>query len=191
MSAVHERVGMPLDEFIRLSNDNPFEIINGERYPRLPTVGGHNYVIRLIFRLLSAYSQVGECFFEATYILPDRYDSNWVTGSRTPDLMFVNTERWAAYLAANRDWRDKPYVIVPDLVIEVISPTDSFTKVDEKVDAYLQDGVRLVVLVDPQSRKAFVHAPDAEQPLHLSGNAQLDLTDVIPGLQVELPALFE
>ncbi len=37
--AVHEKIGMPLGEFIELSNDHPFELINGERIPRLPTVG--------------------------------------------------------------------------------------------------------------------------------------------------------
>ncbi|MEO8397222.1 MAG: Uma2 family endonuclease, partial [Chloroflexota bacterium] len=131
------------------------------------------------------------CFFESTYVLPDRYDSNWVTGSRIPDLMFVSAERWSAYLAANPDWRDKPYLLVPDLVIEVISPTDVFSKVDEKVDAYLADGVCLILVIDPQRRKVIVYSPDAEQPLHLSGDAQLDLSDVIPDLKIALPSLFE
>ncbi len=189
MTDVQERVGMPLDEFIRLSNDNPFEIINGERYPKLPTVGGHNYVMRLIFRLLS--EQIGESFFEATYVLPDHYDSNWVTGSRTPDLMFINTERWTEYVKADSDWRDKPFTLVPDLLIEVVSPTDMVSKLDEKIDAYLADGVRLILVVDPQRRKAVVYSPDAEQPLHLAGDAQIDLSDVIPGLQIALPSLFD
>jgi Uma2 family endonuclease len=191
MSAIHERVGMPLDEFIRLSNDNPFEIINGERFSRVPTVGGHNYIIRLLFRLLSVYPQFGECFFEATYVLPDRYDSNWVTGSRTPDLMFINAEAWSAYIQANTDWKQKLYLFVPDLVIEVISPTDKFTEVNNKVDAYLADGVRLILLVDPQNRKSFVYAPDAEQAVQLSGDSQIDLSEFIPDFKIALPSLFE
>ncbi|MEP7292598.1 MAG: Uma2 family endonuclease [Chloroflexota bacterium] len=189
--SVQDRVGMPLDEFIELGNEHPFEIINGERIPKLPTVGGHNYVIRLLFRLLSLHSQIGECFIEATYVLPDHYDSTWVSGSRTPDLLFITAERWTAYLEANPDWKQKPYLFVPDLVIEVISPTDKFTEVNNKVDAYLADGVRLIILIDPQRREAFVHAPDAEQPLHLSGDAQIDLSDVLPDLKIALPSLFE
>jgi Uma2 family endonuclease len=189
MSAVHERVGMPLDEFIRISNDNPFEIINGERYPKVPTVGGHNYTVRLIFRCLSEQSQAGECFFEATYVLPNRYDSNWVTGSRTPDVMFISAERWNAYIEANPNWRDIPYLLVPDLVVEVISPTDKFTEVNIKVNAYLEDGVQIIVLVDPKLRTAIVHAPSA-QPLHLGGEATLDLSNVISGFTVALSTLF-
>ena len=72
-----------------------------------------------------------------------------------------------------------------------MSPTDKFTEVNQKVDAYLADGVRLIVVIDPQDRKAFVHAPDAEQPLHLAGDVVLDLSEVIPGFQIALPKLFE
>ncbi len=188
---VGEKVGMPLDEFIRETNEQMFELINGERIPRLPTVGGHNYVMRLLFKLLSSYTQAGECFFEATYVLPDHYDANWVTGSRTPDLMFISAERWNAYRQANLDWRDKPYLFVPDLVIEVVSPTDGVSDLDAKIDVYLADGVRLIIVVDPQRHKATVYAPDMEQPLHLAGDSPLDLNDVISGFQIPLSRLFE
>ncbi|HVU11382.1 MAG TPA: Uma2 family endonuclease [Phototrophicaceae bacterium] len=192
--AVHEKIGMPLDEFIELSNDHPFELINGERIPRLPTVGGHNYIIHVIYQFLLAHlvlHKPGQCFIEATYVLPDHYDSNWVIGSRIPDLLFISQERWATYIEANTDWREKPYLFIPDLVIEVVSPTDKYTKVDEKVDAYLADGVRLILVVDPQRRKAIVYSPDAEQPLHLSGDAKIDFSDVIPDFQMTLSKLFE
>ena len=189
--AIQERVGMPLDEFIEQSNEHPFEIINGERIPRLPTVGGHNYVIRLLFQLLSAHTQAGQCFFEATYVLPDKYDANWVSGSRIPDLLFISAERWSAYIEANPDWKQKPYLFVPDLIIEVISPTDKFTDVNNKVASYLADGVRLIVLIDPQNRTAFVHTPDGEQPLRLGKDAQLHFDDVISDFQIPLASLFE
>lgn len=194
MSAVHEKVGMPLDEYLELANEQPFEIINGERIPRMPTVAGHSFLIRLLFNLLSAHLAItkhGECFAESTYILPDSYDSEWVRGSRIPDLLFFAAERWSAYLEANTDWREKPFMLIPDLVIEVISPTDKYSEVFDKVDAYLADGVRLVVLVDSKRRSAVVYAPDAEQPLHLSGDVQIDLGDVIPDFKIALPSLFE
>jgi Uma2 family endonuclease len=191
--ATQEKVGMPLDEFIRLSNDTPFELINGEMHPRLPTVGGHNYFIHLLYRLILAHltpHQLGECFIEATYVLPERYDSNWVTGARIPNLLFYSSDRWDSYLAENPDWRNKPYLRVPDLVIEVVSPNDRVTELDSKIDAYLADGVRLIIVINPQSRKAIIYSPDADQPFHLSGNAQIDLSDVIPNLKIALPSLF-
>jgi Uma2 family endonuclease len=185
---------MPLADFIAQTNEQVFEIINGERIPKLPTVGGHNYVLNLLYQLLFVHlmaTSVGRVFSEATYVLPDKYDSNWVTGSRTPDLLFYAQERWDAYIAADADWREKPYLLVPDFVAEIVSPTDTFSKLDEKIDAYLLDGVRLIWIIDPQRKKAFIHAPDLEQPQTLTGDALLDAREVIPGFQVVLSKLFE
>jgi Uma2 family endonuclease len=188
------RIGMPLADFIAQTNEQIFEIINGERIPKQPTVGGHNYVLKLLFKLLLFFlekTQLGQCFTEATYVLPDKYDLNWVTGSRTPNILYYTQERWAAYIAANADWREKPYLLVPDFIAEIVSPTDTFSKLDEKIDAYLLDGVRLVWIIDPQRKKTFVHAPDFEQPLILTNDALLDASDVIPGFHVVLSKLFD
>lgn len=192
--AVQERVGMPLDDYIEQSNETPFEIINGERIPRLPTVTDHNEIIYKLLMMLGLFTEahaLGIVRAEATYVLPERYNSNWVSGSRIPDLMYISMERLTIYKEAHPNWRETPYLIVPDLVIEVISPTDKFTDVNNKVDAYLADGVRMIVLVDPQNRKAFVHTPDSEQPLYLSGDAQISLDEVIPELRIEMAKLFE
>jgi hypothetical protein len=61
--------------------------------------------------------------------------------------------------------------------------------VDEKVDVYLRDGVRLVVVLDPQRRKGVVYSPGA-QPLHLAGDDTLDGGAVVPGFQILLSSLF-
>jgi Uma2 family endonuclease len=183
---------MQLDEFIREQADQPFELINGERIAKMPQVFGHSYVIRLLVRILDAFTQkhqLGEVFQETTFILPDRYDSNWVEGSRIPDVMFYSADRLADYLAATPEWRERPIPLVPDLVIEVVSPNDSYTKLDEKVDAYLADGVRLVLVVDPQRRKITLDAPDGMH-YKLAGDATLDLSAVIAGLTLPLAEIF-
>ncbi len=193
-SLVQTRVGMPLDEFIRLGNEQPFELINGERRRKLPNVAGHSEVIHTLLWGVKANVTTtgsGSVFGETTFILPDAYDSNWVQGSRTPDVMYYQADRLAAYKAVTPDWRGRPYALVPDFVAEVVSPTDVYSEVDEKVDLYLADGVRLVWVLDPQRRKAIVYAPDLEQPIHLAGDAVLDAGDVIPGFRVSLKELFE
>lgn len=134
---------------------------------------------------------LGEVFSETTFVLPDTDDANWVIGSRIPDIMFYTGDRIAEYIAKTPDWRSRPVLLVPDFVIEVISPTDAFSDVDKKIDAYLADGVRLIWVIDPQRRKAFIHAPDMEQPRQLTGDAVLDGEDVIPGFQIVLSKLFE
>ncbi|MBC7870737.1 MAG: Uma2 family endonuclease, partial [Chitinophagaceae bacterium] len=94
-----ERVGMPLAEFIAEFERKPFEIINGERIVKMPGVYSHILMIRLLFRLLDQFTQahqLGEVFQEATFILPDTYSSDWVKGSRIPDILFISAAKMVA-----------------------------------------------------------------------------------------------
>lgn len=75
-------------------------------------------------------------------------------------------------------------------MIEVVSPTDKVSQLDEKIDAYLLDGVRLIWVIDPQRYKAAVHAPDLEHPLQIKRDGVLDAGDVISGFKISLSELF-
>ena len=194
MVDVSAKIGMPLDEYILLSNDQPFEIINGERIPRMPTVAGHNTVTDTLYVAVRSHTDannLGMTRMEATFVLPDAYDSDWVEGARIPDVLFIAAARWEAYIRDYAEWREKPYLIVPDFVAEVVSPHDSYSKIDEKIDAYLLDGVRLIWVIDPQRSKAAVHAPDLEHPLQIKRDGVLDAGDVIPEFKIALANLFE
>ncbi|MDX1990939.1 MAG: Uma2 family endonuclease [bacterium] len=197
MEQVIERVGMPLDTFLEAFNQQPFELINGAQKILMPGVAGPNYILRLLVRWLeqaltnNPANIQGELFYEMTFVLPEAYNPNWVTGSRTPDLMIYLGNRWADYIKAHPDWREKPYLLVPDFVVEIVSPNDRYSDIDEKVDAYLADGVRLIWVIDPQRRKATIHTPINDQPLHLKGDTLLSGGDVLPGFEIRLSALFE
>jgi Uma2 family endonuclease len=185
------RIGMPLNEFIELGNQQPFELINGERIPKLPNIYGHSEAVRLLFRLLDAYAlalQAGDAYSETTFILPDTYDSSWVSGSRIPDLMFYVDDRVAKYKERTPDYRERPLALVPDLVIEVVSPNDKVVELDAKIDLYLSDGVRLIWVFNPQSRKVTIHAPDLENPIVLKDT--LDGGDVLPGFTLDIQKFF-
>ena len=53
------------------------------------------------------------------------------------------------------DWQFKPFVIVPDLCVEIVSANDNYQDVDAKVDRYLSDGVKLVWVMRNQSVAVF------------------------------------
>jgi Uma2 family endonuclease len=186
--AVAERVGMPLSDFIAETNERMFELINGERQYIMPTVAAHNESMDGLYMLLRRHVDDHDLGFarnEATFILPDAHDSNGVTGSRTPDILFITKDRIVAYRAEHPNWRDKPYMIVPDFVVEIISPNDKFSDIYEKVDAYLRDGVRLVWIIDPQARKAFVYTPDGDTE-RIAEDGLLDADEVVTGFKVKL-----
>ena len=95
----------------------------------------------------------------------------------------------AAWQAENPDWGDKPFILVPDLVVEVISPTDNFSDVDAKVELYIEDGVELVLVVDPRQKTITLRGRDLYKKLHI--NDTLTLGDIMPGFELPLKALFE
>lgn len=183
---------LSLEEFVRLYEQQPFELIDGERIPLSPTVQAHNVTTSTMFRLLIVYihpQSLGEVFVEAPFVL--EYSKNWVKGSRTPDLMFVRADRLAACRESNPDWRSKLLVLVPDLAIEIVSQNDSYSDVEAKAEGYLRDGVRMVWIFDPQRKKIAVHEAGSSMVKMLSSEEILTGGDVIPGFEVLVAKIFE
>ncbi|MBA3875147.1 MAG: Uma2 family endonuclease [Anaerolineae bacterium] len=196
MDSIVENVGMPLDEYMRLYEEQPFELINGEKVIKMPNVIEHGDIIELmylaIYMIVSA-KQLGKIIREMPFVLS--YTSNWVTGSRIPDLMYYTAERLAAFQEANPNYKKMPYVLVPDLVIEVVSPNDNLSILDEKVDQYLLDGVQIVWVLDPQKQRASVSNLIARQPFtkqqtHLTPTDTLTGGDLIPGFEIQIASIF-
>lgn len=112
------------------------------------------------------------------YVLPSG-------NKRGPDL---------SYVAAGR--LDAPGIsqvfpeLAPDLAVEVVSPSDSPQRVLEKVGEYLEAGVRLVWVIDPQNRRAVIHhaLSSAEQ---IDTHGVLDGGDVLPGFRCPLAELID
>lgn len=101
-----------------------------------------------------------------------------------PDGAFVRAERLPS--AAEQE-HFAP--VVPDLVVEVVSPSDSMTKVDDKVTRYLAAGVWLVWVFHPRWRTVTVRRPN--QPARVLGETdELDGEDVLPGFRLAVSEIF-
>jgi len=77
----------------------------------------------------------------------------------------------------------------PDLGVEVISPSDLYTEVDEKVAMWLERGARMVLVVNPRRRTIAVHRPGGQVRL-LAESDEIDGEDVVPGWKLPVRALF-
>jgi Uma2 family endonuclease len=187
------KVGMSFDDFIEELGQQPFELLAGEKVIKMPNVWGS---VRLALALYDALSlflakhALGKIVMEATFILPGTYRSRWVTDSRIPDLMYFAGTRLADYEATNPDAYARPLELVPDFVVEIVSPTDKYTDINRKVDLYLEDGVRLIWVIDSQRRKAAVYAA-GQSPLLLNEADTLRGGDIIPGFEMQLADLFK
>ena len=103
---------------------------------------------------------------------------------RVPDVAYVSNERLAA--------QDDPTKYVegpPDLAVEVISPTDTASATQEKIDLYLRTGVRLVWVVYPSVRKVYVYRPGKDVRV-LGEKDTLEGGEVLPGFSLPVLDIF-
>lgn len=103
---------------------------------------------------------------------------------RAPDIAFFSTER-----IATRPPRPGYSVAIPDLVVEIVSPHDRSNVVYDKARMWLSHGVRLVWVVNPQTRTLDVHRSDARVEV-ISSDGVLDGADVLPGFSCPLADIF-
>lgn len=71
----------------------------------------------------------------------------------------------------------------PDLAVEVLSPSDSASLIQQKVLEYIDAGARLVWIVDPEVRTVIVHRPDGTASMLRDGET-LTGEDVLEGFAV-------
>jgi Uma2 family endonuclease len=129
--------------------------------------------------------QLGQVRSEGTFIT--EYRKDWVKGSLIPDVLVYLEERLQSYKKENPDWEDKPYVLVPDIAIEVVSKNDSYSEINEKVGAYLEAGVKEIWVIDPQAKNAFIHSPKKTQMLQKDESIK---STVLPDFELKLADLF-
>jgi Uma2 family endonuclease len=188
------QLGMSLDDYLqRYSDEGRFEIINGVAEFMSPNVSGHSHLVRTLF--LALYQAlVGnsewEVFQETAFaeISPD--NPNWVKGALEPDVMVLSKSQWAAVKASTPGWQNGPVTIVPTLVIEVVSLTDRYTVIMDKIAQYFSLGVSVVWLVDARHATVSVYRGTL-QPEVLSGAKALTAKDILPNFELSVEKLFE
>lgn len=168
-----------------LHNDVPHkstELVRGVLVVREPPGAWHGALsARLAFRLCAhVYSSgAGEVFGQDTGFWIER-DPDTV---RAPDVAFVAAERMV-------NIKDHGFgEVAPDLAAEIVSLSDRPSEVLEKVADWLEAGVRLVWVIDPQRRVAHVHRPDGS--IAIVGESDvLEGEDVLPGFSCSLTELL-
>lgn len=159
------------------NQDRSFEWIGGEI---VEVVSGH-YSSKLSARIIIKLGQ-----FVEDHDLGDVTSSDGgyiIAGERyIPDVAFLTKDKSLA--SSQVAYSQVP----PDLVVEVLSPTNSDRQMRVKVANYLQMGI-VVWLVDPNRKQIEVYIPG--QPVHiLSENDTLDGGAVLPGFSVRLRDIF-
>jgi Uma2 family endonuclease len=122
-------------------------------------------------------TQLGKVFSSSTiFRLPNG-------GDRSPDVAWVANERWELLTPEEQE---KFPPLCPDFVIELRSRTDSLTQLQAKMQEYLNSGLRLGWLINPQEQQVEIYRPNqaleiVQLPTTLSGE------NVLPEFILNLP----
>jgi Uma2 family endonuclease len=103
---------------------------------------------------------------------------------RAPDVAFVQRARDEEVGDTEKFWPG-----APDLAVEVISLSDNYTEVEERVVDWLQAGTRMVVVVNPRQRRVMVHRAHSDVQVLGEGDT-LEGGDVVPGWRLTIAELF-
>ena len=174
-----------MEQFATLSRDaGRSELVEGELRMMSPAGGRHGRVAMNCGRLLA--NHVDEHMLGIVYAAETGFvlarDPDTV---RAPDVAFVSADRVS-------DIGDESAFVpfAPDMAIEVVSPSDSFSGLEEKAFSWLNAGTRLVLLVDPANETVRVYRSTDDIAVLGKGDV-ISASDVVDGWQVAVAKLFQ
>jgi Uma2 family endonuclease len=165
-------------------NRDRYEIIDGRFVEMPPMSADSTGVAAEIGYHLNVFGRangVGKAYTDMLVKLPHVVGRN-----RRPDVMFVPFSKWPADRPLPPD---NAWDVLPDLCVEVVSPTDMAEEITDKLVEYFRAGVRLVWVVYPRHQHVYVY----ESLTALRGLTRADTLDggpVLPGFLLPLAELF-
>jgi Uma2 family endonuclease len=172
------------DELFRMPDrGSRRELIHGELREMAPSGFEHGCIAMNFSEPLSAFVRTQNLgvvsVAEPGFLLTTDPDT-----VRAPDVAFVSRERVASLLKPTGFFPE-----APDLAVDVISPSDTYSEVEEKVEAWLDAGCRMVVVVNPRSRTLKVYRTRTE--IHvLTDDDSFDGGEVVPGFRLPVGRIF-
>ena len=158
------------------------ELVDGVLRMMSPAGNRHGRIAaRLLVQIANHVDQhrLGETYAAETgFVLRRRPDT-----VRAPDVAFVASDRLKPF-AGHVSFLP----LAPDLVGEVVSPDDRKSELEAKVHDWLGAGVRLVLVVDPETATVCVYRAHDQARMYADG--YIDLGDVLAGFQLDVAELF-
>jgi Uma2 family endonuclease len=173
------------DDLLRMPDDGfRYELVDGELRKMAPAGSQHGRVILNVTTPLDQHvrrNDLGVVFAAETgFTLRTGPDT-----VRAPDVAFVSKQRFAQVGDVPGYWPG-----APDLAIEVLSPGDRFSEVEEKVFDWLSAGTRLVIVLDPRKRTGTAYRSRSSIRVYTDSET-LDASDVVPGWTFPIAQAFD
>lgn len=162
----------------------PEELVRGNVETTPPTNRRHGKVCNLVGRLLGNFVEdhdLGHVLNNDAGLITTRNPDT----VRGPDVAFYSYARLPKGPVPD-DYGSQP----PELVVEVRSPSDRWRDIHEKVTEYLQAGVLLVLVLDPEPSMAYLFSAN-DAPRMLGPDDELTFPGLLEGFRVPVGRVFE
>ena len=175
---------LTLQEFLNLppgEGDITYELVDGKVIPKMSPKKFHSKLTRALLNLIEQCCQgKGEVCPELAVALTRR-GRDWMP---IPDILYISNERLPP------DWdQEGACSVPPDLVIEIISPGQTFGQMAAKAKDYLDAKVLRVWVLDSQARSITVFYPDAAPQTYMGEELLTD--SLFEGLEFTVEQVFQ
>jgi Uma2 family endonuclease len=174
------------DQLLRLPSGmgQRFELVAGELRVMSPAGWRHGYVIGNLHGILAAHitdHELGVLFGAETGFRLG-YGPDTVLA---PYISFIQKQNLPAQMPDEAYWPG-----APDLVVEVLSPSDRTGEVDEKITTWLTAGAQAVWVVNPKLHTVTIHQAGKRAQIRSAGEV-LEGDPVVPGFSCPVAELFQ
>ena len=176
---------MTAEEFIQMQLDYPCELVRGEIVEMNQPAPLHGFVCLNVGSILRDFvrtNDLGRAFGNDSGVITER-DPDTVRG---PDVWYASFDK------IPRGKLPPNYLdAIPDIAIEVLSPEDRWSRVLAKIAEFLDAGVPVVCVLDPEEETAELFHTDHAKDRKLTADDDLTFPEVLPGFSVRVGELFE
>jgi Uma2 family endonuclease len=166
-------------------SESLYEVVGG-RIVEKPAMGAYqtSVAINLLYLLLNHVraNKLGRALSEMLYLLDRAADLK-----RRPDVSFVSYTRWERTMPVPGT---EAWDVVPDLAVEIVSPTNSAEGMLTKVGEYFRAGCDRVWIVYPIEKQVYVYRSPSQTHI-LTTHDELEGESAVAGFRVPVAALFD
>jgi len=171
------------EEFFRMPNIGSAELIAGEIVTQMPTGHPHGFIESMIAFFLNLFvreQKLGRVLTGEVGIYTKRNPDQ----IRAADVAFISHQRLSE--AKEEGFLD----VAPELIVEIMSPANTWTEAQEKLAEYFAIGVNVIWIVDPQLEQVHVYRSLEAFKLFQKQDT-LTGDDILPGFSVSLTEIFD
>ena len=167
------------EEYINIDDENRYELTNGKLYMMSSPSNVHQSISTELLIQIGTFLRGKTCQVTHDFNVRLWKDEDTVY---IPDILVV---------CDNSKMNETECTGAPDFIIEIVSPSNAYRDFLIKLNEYRRSGVKEYWIIDPESKKVYVHIFDNGRYITTIYNEDAVIpVSVLPGLEIKLADLW-